>query len=138
MEWTQHLVGRGFVFDWVTDIEPWIEKAFQLNLVPCIRVQEGRGGATPSAGFAANVAWAILNYKIAHPQYADRLVYLQLWNEPSDPRDWVPPAVYADYLVDAHGAIHQAVGCRRHRARARNSEDDDRGERSLPALPGER
>ena len=108
MEWTQHLVGRGFVFDWVTDIEPWIEKAFQLNLVPCIRVQEGRGGATPSAGFAANVAWAILNYKIAHPQYADRLVYLQLWNEPSDSRDWVPPAVYADYLVDAHGAIHQA------------------------------
>jgi hypothetical protein len=52
MEWTRRLVGRGFVFDWVTDIEPWIETAFELDLVPCIRVQDGRGGATPSAGYA--------------------------------------------------------------------------------------
>ena len=52
MEWTQHLVGRGFVFDWVTDITPWIETAFRLNLIPCIRVQEGRGGAQPDPGYA--------------------------------------------------------------------------------------
>jgi hypothetical protein len=108
MEWTRHLVGRGYVFDWVTDFEPWIETAFELDLVPCIRVQEGRGGTPPSAGYAENAAWQILNYKIAHPQYADRLVYLQLWNEPSDPRDSVRPDVYADYLVAAHNAIHRA------------------------------
>ncbi|NIO11471.1 MAG: PEGA domain-containing protein, partial [Deltaproteobacteria bacterium] len=108
MEWTRHLVGGGFVFDWVFDFEPWIEKAFELNLVPCIRVQECNGGCIPSSGYASNVAWAILNYKIAHPEYADRLVYLQLWNEPHDPRDKVEPDVYADYLVAAHNAVHQA------------------------------
>ncbi len=108
MEWTKHLVGGGFVFDWVFDFEPWIEKAFQLNLVPCIRVQDGSGGDLPDPGYAGNVAWSILNYKIAHPEYADRLVYLQLWNEPNDQRDFVPPDVFADYLVEAHHLVHQA------------------------------
>jgi len=108
MEWTGHLVGQGFVFDWVFDFDPWIDKAFRLNLVPCIRVQEGRGGAAPDPGYARNVAWSILNYKIAHPEFAERLVYLQLWNEPNDPRDHVTPEVYADYVVAAHGAVHQA------------------------------
>lgn len=109
MEWTRHLVGGGFVFDWVFDFEPWIEKAFQLNLVPCIRIQECSSGCLPDPGYAANVAWSILNYKITHPQYADRLVYLQLWNEPHDPRDRVEPDVYADYLVNAHNAVHKVV-----------------------------
>jgi PKD repeat protein len=108
MEATKHLVGNGFVFDWVFDFEPWVEQAFKRNLIPCIRVQEGRGGALPDPGYAGNVAWAILNYKIAHPEYADRLVYLQLWNEPHDQRDKVEPDVYADYLVAAHNAVHQA------------------------------
>src|SRR5215470_14107461 len=44
LEWTRHLVGAGWVFDWVTDTPPWIDAAFRLGLVPCIRVQEGRGG----------------------------------------------------------------------------------------------
>jgi hypothetical protein len=108
MEATKQLVGGGFVFDWVFDFEPWVAEAFKRNLIPCIRVQEGRGGALPDPGYAGNVAWAILNYKIAHPEYADRLVYLQLWNEPHDQRDKVEPNDYADYLVAAHSAIHQA------------------------------
>jgi PKD repeat protein len=108
MEYTKHLVGDGFVFDWVFDFEPWIEKAFQLNLIPCIRVQESAGGDYPDPGYAGNVAWSILNYKIAHPEYAQRLVYLQLWNEPNDQRDFVPPDVFADYLVAAHSRVHQA------------------------------
>jgi PKD repeat protein len=108
MEATKHLVGNGFVFDWVFDFEPWVAEAFKRNLIPCIRVQEGRGGALLDPGYAGNVAWAILNYKIAHPEYADRLVYLQLWNEPHDQRDKVEPDVYADYLVAAHSAVHQA------------------------------
>jgi len=108
MEWTKHMAGPGFVFDWVTDINPWIEKAFQLGLIPCIRVQECNGGCTPNPGYAGNVAWAVLNYKIAHPEYAERIVYFQLWNEPSDPRDSVPPDVYANYLIAAHNAVHQA------------------------------
>ena len=37
----------------------------------------------------------------------DRLVYLQLWNEPGDPRDFVEMEVYADYLVAAYAAVHQ-------------------------------
>jgi hypothetical protein len=108
LEWTRHLVGSGFVFDWVTDIPTWIDAAFRLDLVPCIRVQEGRGGAVPSAGYAGEVASVIMRYKIAHPEFADRLVYLQLWNEPNDPRDFVHPFVYADYLVAAHHAVHEA------------------------------
>ena len=108
MHATQQLVGNGFVFDWVFDFEPWVAEAFKRNLIPCIRVQEGRGGQLPDPGYAGNVAWAILNYKIAHPEYADRLVYLQLWNEPHDQRDKVEPDVYADYLVAAHSAVHQA------------------------------
>jgi hypothetical protein len=56
MEATKQLVGNGFVFDWVFDFEPWIEEAFERNLIPCIRVQEGRGGARPDPGYARNVA----------------------------------------------------------------------------------
>ncbi len=89
-DWTKNLSGStGFVFDWVTDFVPWIEAAFERDLIPCIRVQECNGGPPdcyPGAGYAGNVAWTVLNYKLAHPQYADRLVYLQLWNEPGDPR----------------------------------------------------
>jgi len=110
LEWTQHLVGRGWVFDYPRNgnYEALVEKAFELNLIPCIRVQEGEAGELPDAGAASVVAERILNYKIAHPQYADRLVYLQLWNEPNDARDFVPPEAYADYLVEAHNLIHQA------------------------------
>jgi hypothetical protein len=69
MEWTRHLVGRGWVFEWVRDgaWEDWIAEAFRLNLVPCIRIQEGAGGETPSPAHARTVAEKILNYKIAHP-----------------------------------------------------------------------
>ena len=110
LEWTRHLVGRGWVFDYPRNgnYEALVEKAFELDLIPCIRVQEGEGGDPPSAAAAQVVAEKILNYKIAHPEYADRLVYLQLWNEPNDRRDFVPPEAYADYLVEAHNGIHQA------------------------------
>ena len=47
MQATKQLVGNGFVFDWVFDFEPWVAEAFKRNLIPCIRVQEGRGGALP-------------------------------------------------------------------------------------------
>lgn len=108
MDWTSHLSGStGFVSDWVADIVPWIESAFQRNLIPCIRVQECNGGCTPSAGYAGKVASTVCNYKLSHPQDADRLVYLQLWNEPGEPRDFVPVPVYADYLVAAHNLIEQ-------------------------------
>jgi hypothetical protein len=58
MEWTRTLVGRGFVFDWVRDgaWEDWIDAAFRLDLVPCIRIQEGTGGQPPSAAHAQTVA----------------------------------------------------------------------------------
>ena len=72
MQATKQLVGNGFVFDWVFDFEPWIAEAFKRDLIPCIRVQEGRGGAPPDPGYAGNVAWSILNYKIVYPQYANR------------------------------------------------------------------
>ncbi|HEA29011.1 MAG TPA: hypothetical protein ENH91_03285, partial [Leeuwenhoekiella sp.] len=62
-------------------------------------LKDGSGGDLPDPGYAGNVARGILNYKIAHPEYADRLVYLQLWNEPNDQRHFVPPDVFADYLV---------------------------------------
>jgi hypothetical protein len=105
MDWTRNLVGSGYVFDWVTDPVPWVQAAFERNLIPCIRVQECNGGCNPSPGYAGQVASTILNYKLANPQYADRLVYLQLWNEPNDPRDKVPPGTYADYLVNAYNTV---------------------------------
>jgi len=108
MDWTVELVDNGFVFDWVTDFEPWVAAAFERDLVPCIRVQECNGGCTPNPGYAGNAAYIVLNYKVNHPQYLDRLVYFQLWNEPNDPRDYVAPDVFADYMVAAHSAVHQA------------------------------
>ncbi len=112
--WTKNLTGStGFVFDWVFDYSPstsfhWVGEAIQLGLVPCVRVQECNGGCTPDPGYAGSVANQILAWKLAHPQYADRLVYMQLWNEPGDPRDYVPMDVFADYMVAAHAAVHNA------------------------------
>lgn len=112
--WTKNLTGdTGYVFDWVFDYDPnsplnWVGEAIKMNLVPCVRVQDCNGGCTPNPGYAGGVAAQILNWKLANPQYADRYVYLQLWNEPGDPRDYVPMDVFADYLVAAHSAVHQA------------------------------
>ncbi len=112
--WTRNLTGdTGYVFDWVFDYSltsnpHWVGEAIQLDLVPCVRVQECNGGCTPDPGYAGQVASLICDWKLANPQYADRLVYLQLWNEPGDPRDFVPMDVYADYLVAAHNAVHNA------------------------------
>ena len=112
--WTKNLTGdTGYVFDWVFDYAPnsplnWVGEAIQMDLVPCVRVQDCNGGCNPNPGYAGQVAGLILQWKLDHPQYADRLVYMQLWNEPGDPRDYVPMDVYADYLVAAHSAVHQA------------------------------
>lgn len=114
MDWTKNMTGStGYVFDWVFDYSltanpHWVGEAIARGLVPCVRVQECNGGCTPDPGYAANVASLILQWKLAHPQYADRIVYMQLWNEPGDPRDYVPMTVYADYLVAAYNGIKQA------------------------------
>lgn len=114
MDWTKNLSGgTGYVFDWVFDYSPtssphWIEEAMKRGLVPCVRVQEGAGGDMPDAGYAGQVAAQIIDWKLSHPQYADRYVYMQLWNEPGDPRDYVPMDVYADYMVQAYAAVHAA------------------------------
>jgi len=113
MEWTKTLVGStGYILDWVTDFAPdapvhWVGEAMKLNLVPCIRVQECNGGCTPDPGYPGQVAAQIVEWKLQNPTYADRLVYLQLWNEPGDSRDYVPMDVYADYLVEAYSVVHQ-------------------------------
>ncbi|NLE60810.1 MAG: PEGA domain-containing protein [Planctomycetes bacterium] len=113
MDWTKHMTGgTGYVFDWVFDYSPtanphWVGEAMARNLVPCVRVQECNGGCTPDPGYAVGVAQQIITWKLAHPQYADRIVYMQLWNEPGDPRDYVPMDVYADYLVAAYNGIKQ-------------------------------
>ncbi len=107
LDWTLGLVGEGgYVLDWVNNDVSWVESVMDRGLIPCIRVQEGSGGDTPSVGFVQIVASDILNWKLyERPDLADRYVYLQLWNEPSDPRDFVPADVYADYLVDAYAAV---------------------------------
>lgn len=114
MDWTKSLVGSGFIMDWVTDFAPgapdhWIEEAMRRGLVPCVRVQQcqGTSGCAPSVGYSVNVAAQILAWKVAHPEYANRYVYLQLWNEPGDSRDFVPMTVYADYLVAAYAGIRK-------------------------------
>ncbi len=108
-DWTKHLVGPGFVFDWANGDVVWIEEAMDRGLIPCIRVQEGSGGDTPDPGFAGNVASTITDWKLhQRPDYADRYVYLQLWNEPSDPRDYVPYDVFADYMVQAYANVKNA------------------------------
>jgi hypothetical protein len=86
----------------------WVGEAIKLDLVPCVRVQECNGGCTPDPGYAAGVAQQIINWKLLNPQYADRIVCMALWNEPGDPRDYVPMTVYADYLVEAYSLIHQS------------------------------
>jgi hypothetical protein len=112
--WTKNLTGdTGYVFDWVFDYSlttnpHWVGEAIELNLVPCVRVQNCNGGCTPDPGYAGQVASLICAWKLANPQYADRYVYVQLWNEPGDPRDFVPMDVFADYLVAAHNAVHNA------------------------------
>jgi hypothetical protein len=84
--WTRNLTGdTGYVFDHVTDFSltsqfNWVGEAIQLNLVPCVRVQDCNGGCTPNFGYPGTVAGLILDWKLAHPQYAKRLVYMQLWN----------------------------------------------------------
>jgi hypothetical protein len=44
--------------------------------------------------------------KLNNPQYADRLVYRSFAS--GDPRDYVPMDVFADYMVAAHAAVHNA------------------------------
>lgn len=112
--WTKNLTGStGYVFDWVFDYDPnsplnWVGEAIQMDLVPCIRVQDGAGGDDPNPGYPGLVAGLICEWKLANPQYADRLVYMALWNEPGDPRDYVPMDVFADYMVAAHTNVHNA------------------------------
>lgn len=111
MNWTRHMVGEGgYVFDWVRgDHGKWVVEAMDRDLVPCLRLQECNGGCTPNPGYPATVVAVIREHLAAHrPQYANRLVYVQLWNEPGDPRDFVTPEDFADYLVQAHSNVQQA------------------------------
>jgi carboxypeptidase family protein/BACON domain-containing protein len=114
LDWTRTLVHDGFVLDWVTDFAPnapdhWIFEAMRRGLVPVVRVQQcqpsGEPNCAPSAGYSVGVAAQILDWKVAHPEYANRYVYLQLWNEPGDARDFVPMDQYADFLVAAYAGI---------------------------------
>jgi hypothetical protein len=56
-------------------------------------------------GYSVNVAAQILDWKVANPEYADRYVYMQLWNEPGDARDYVPMDQFADFMVAAYQGI---------------------------------
>lgn len=110
IDWTQEMNGPGFVFDWVRgDFELWMAYCFQRNLIPCMRLQNGNGGELPSPGYMGNVVSILCNYKLAHPEYADRLVYLQLWNEPGDARDYVDPATFSQFMIDAWNTIQTVV-----------------------------
>lgn len=110
IDWTQEMNGPGFVFDWVRgDFELWMAYCFQRNLIPCMRLQNGNGGELPSPGYMGNVVSILCNYKLAHPEYADRLVYLQLWNEPGDARDYVDPATFSQSMIDAWNTIQTVV-----------------------------
>ena len=111
MNWTRHLVGEGgYVFDWVRgDHGKWVVEAMDRGLIPCLRIQECNGGCIPSPGYPAIVVSVIREHLAEHrPQYQNRLIYVQLWNEPGDPRDFVTPEDFADYLVQAHHAVKQA------------------------------
>lgn len=110
IDWTAEMNGPGFVFDWVRgDYEVWMAYCFQRGLIPCMRLQNGNGGDLPDAGYMGNVVSVLCNYKLTHPQYADRLVYLQLWNEPGDNRDLVEPAVFSQFMIDAWNNVQSAV-----------------------------
>ena len=111
MNWTRHMVGEGgYVFDWVRgDHGKWVVEAMDRGLIPCLRIQECNGGCIPSPGYPAIVVSVIREHLAEHrPQYQNRLIYVQLWNEPGDPRDFVTPEDFADYLVQAHHAVKQA------------------------------
>ena len=102
MNWTRHMVGEGgYVFDWVRrDYGKWVVDAMDRGLIPCLRVQDCNGGCSPNPGFPATVASVIRNHLEQHrPEYLDRIIYLQIWNEPGDPRDFVSPEDFADFLV---------------------------------------
>ena len=115
MDWTKTLVNDGFIMEWVSDYAPeapdhWIAEAMARDLVPVVRVQQcqpDNDDCAPSVGYSVNVAAQILDWKVAHPAYANRLVYMQLWNEPGDARDFVPMDEYADFLVAAYRGIRQ-------------------------------
>jgi PKD repeat protein len=111
MNWTRHLVGEGgYVFDWVRgDYGRWVVDAMDRGLIPCLRVQNCNAGCSPDPGHAEIVANGIRQHLEQYrPQYVDRLVYLQLWNEPGDARDFVTPEDFADYMVQAHAGVKRA------------------------------
>jgi hypothetical protein len=111
MNWTRHLVGDGgYVFDWVRgDYGRWVVDAMDRGLIPCLRLQNCNGGCDPDSGHAEIVANVIREHLAQHrPQYLNRLIYVQLWNEPGDSRDFVTPERFADFLVAAHAGVKRA------------------------------
>jgi hypothetical protein len=111
MSWTRHMVGEGgYVFDWVRgDHGKWVVEAMDRGLIPCLRIQECNGGCIPNPGYPAIIVSVIREHLAEHrPDYTKRIIYLQLWNEPGDPRDFVTPEDFADYLVQAHHNVKQA------------------------------
>jgi PKD repeat protein len=111
MNWTRHLVGEGgYVFDWVRgDYGRWVVDAMDRNLIPCLRIQNCNGGCDPDAGYAEIVATIIREHlETYRPEYLNRLIYLQLWNEPGDPRDYVTPERFAEFLVEANAGVKRA------------------------------
>jgi hypothetical protein len=111
MNWTRHLVGEGgYVFDWVRgDYGKWVVEAMDRGLIPCLRLQDCNGGCNPDPGYPENVATIIREHLERYrPQYVNRLVYLQLWNEPGDARDRVSEEQFADFLVAAHAGVKRA------------------------------
>ena len=111
MNWTRHMVGEGgWVFDWVRgDYGKWVVDAMDRGLIPVLRVQDCNGGCDPNDGHPGNVAAIIRQHLETHrPEYLDRLVYFQIWNEPGDSRDFVSPARYASHLVAAYDGVKRA------------------------------
>jgi hypothetical protein len=116
LDWTKTLVDDGFVMDWVSDYAPdapdhWIYEAMVRDLAPVVRVQQCQpkddDDCGPSVGYSVNAAAQILDWKVANPEYADRLVFMQLWNEPGDSRDYVPMDQFADFMVAAYSGIRK-------------------------------
>ena len=111
MNWTRHMVGEGgYVFDWVRgDYGHWVVDAMDRGLIPCVRVQNCNDGCDPGDGYPEIVANIIRQHLEQYrPQYLDRLIYFQIWNEPGDPRDRVTPARYANHLVAAYAGVKRA------------------------------
>jgi hypothetical protein len=111
MNWTRHLVGDGgYVFDWVRgDYGKWVVEAMDRGLIPCLRLQECNGGCTPDPGYQETVANVIREHLEQYrPEYLTRIIYIQPWNEPGDPRDYVSPEDFADYLVAAYAGLRRA------------------------------